>query len=284
MGRPSATPRAVAPRAQPRSAADQDGSAGPAVLLLHGQPGSAADWDGVVQRLGARATPIAIDRPGWDGVHPAAGLEGNARAAIAALDARAVRRAVIVGHSLGGTIAAWLAATHPERVSALVLAAPAANQASLYPVDRWLAAPLISDLAAGVAMAGVGLFLTAPWLRRRVSAGTGIAESYLLGVGSAALRPGAWRAYAGEQRTLVRELPHLEQRLGSITAPTTIIAGARDRIVPMHAASELSGQIAGARLVVADHAGHLLPQRRPQLLSDAILAALPTAPTTVSGG
>jgi pimeloyl-ACP methyl ester carboxylesterase len=256
----------------------------PAVLLLHGQPGSAADWDGVVQRLGARARAIAIDRPGWDGVHRAADLEGNAQAAIAALEARAIRRAVIVGHSLGGTIAAWLAAAYPERVTALVLAAPAANQASLYPVDRWLAAPLVSEIAAGAAMAGVGLTLTVPWLRRRVSAGTGIAESYLLGVGQAALRPGAWRAYAGEQRTLVRELPDLEQRLGSITAPTTIIAGARDRIVPMHAASQLSGQIPGARLVVADHAGHLLPQRSPQLLCDAILEALSAAATPVSSG
>jgi len=274
----------VAPRAQPRSAAEWDGAGPPAVLLLHGQPGSAADWDGVVQRLGARAAAIAIDRPGWDGVHRAADLEGNARAAIAALDARGVRRAVIVGHSLGGAIAAWLAATHPERVTALVLAAAAANQASLYPVDRWLAAHFVGDIAGGVAMAGVGLALTVPWLRRRVSAATGIAESYLVDAGRAALRPDAWRAYAGEQRTLVRELPHLEQRLGSIAAPTTVIAGARDRIVPVRAASELSGQIPGARLVVADHAGHLLPQRRPQLLTDAILAALPAPAPTARGG
>jgi pimeloyl-ACP methyl ester carboxylesterase len=280
MDRPSATTRAVALRAQPPDAADRDGSGPPAVLLLHGQPGSAADWGGVVQRLGPRATAIAIDRPGWDGVHRAADLEGNARAAIAALDARAVERAVIVGHSLGGTIAAWLAATHPERVTALVLAAPAANRASLYRLDRWLAAPVVGEIAGGAAMAGVGLALTVPWLRRRVSAGTGIAESYLVGVGRAALRPGAWRAYAREQRTLVQELPQLEQRLGSIAAPTTVIAGARDRVVPVRAASELSGQIPGARLVMADHAGHLLPQRRPQLLADAILATLSAAPPT----
>jgi pimeloyl-ACP methyl ester carboxylesterase len=284
MVRPSATTRAVAPRARPPSAAAQDGSGPPAVLMLHGQPGSAADWDGVVHRLGARAAPIAIDRPGWDGVHPARDLEGNAGAALAALDARGVHTAVMVGHSLGGAIAAWLAATHPERVSALVLAAPAANQASLYPVDRWLAAPIVGDITASVAMAGVGLALTVPWLRRRVSAGTGIAESYLVGVGRAALRPGAWRAYASEQRTLIRELPQLEQRLGSITAPATIIAGGRDRIVPMRAASELSGQIPGARLVVSDKAGHLLPQRDPQLLTDVILAALPAPPPTGGGG
>jgi pimeloyl-ACP methyl ester carboxylesterase len=265
----------VARRAPPPSAADQAGT--PAVLMLHGQPGSAADWDGVVHRLGARATAITIDRPGWDAVHPAGDLEGNTGAALAALDARGARTAVIVGHSLGGTIAAWLAATHPERVSALVLAAPAANQASLYPVDRWLATPIVGDITAGITMAGLGLALTIPWLRRRISADTGIVESYLVGVARAARRPGAWRTYAREQRTLIRELPQLEQRLGSITAPTTIIAGARDRVVPMRATSELSRQIPRARLVISDQAGHLLPQRDPQLLTDAILAALPAS-------
>ncbi len=278
MARPSATTRAVAPQARAPSGSRDAHSRPPAVLLLHGQPGSAADWEGVVQRLGARADAIAIDRPGWDGVRPAGDLEGNARAALAALDARGVRAAVVVGHSLGAAIAAWLAATHPDRVTALVLAAPAANLASLYPADRWLAAPVIGEITGSVAMAGVGLVLTVPGLRRRVSEATGIAESYLSGVGRAALRPGAWLSYAREQRTLLRELPQLELRLGSIAAPTTIIAGGGDRIVPMRAARELSGQIPGARLIVAEHAGHLLPQRDPQLLADAILAALAGRP------
>ncbi|HWD77168.1 MAG TPA: alpha/beta fold hydrolase [Solirubrobacteraceae bacterium] len=278
----------MAPPARALSAAESaepSTATAPAVLLLHGQPGSAADWDGVVRCLGERATPVAIDRPGWDGVRPASDLEGNARAALAALDARGMDRALVVGHSLGGAIAAWLAAVHPERVTALVLAAPAANLAALYPVDRWLAAPVAGEIAGSVTMAGVGLALAVPWLRRRVSAGTGIDESYLVGVRQAALKPGAWRAYAREQRTLVHDLPELELRLGAITAPTTIVAGAGDRIVPARAARELSGQIPGAQLLVSGHAGHLLPQRDPQLLADAILAALSASqPSTVRGG
>jgi pimeloyl-ACP methyl ester carboxylesterase len=256
----------------------------PAVLLLHGQPGSAADWGGVLQRLGGRAATIAIDRPGWDGIQPATDLAGNARAALAALDGRGVGQAVVVGHSLGGAIAAWLAAVHPERVAALVLAAPAANLAALYPIDRWLAAPVAGEIAGSVAMAGVGLALMVPWLRRRVSGTTGIDEGYLLGVRDAALRPGAWRAYASEQRALVRDLPQLELRLGSITAPTTIVAGAVDRIVPLHAARELAGQIPGARLLVSEHAGHLLPQRDPEPVADAILAALAASSPSTGGG
>ena len=50
------------------------------------------------------------------------------------------------------------------------------------------------------------------------------------------LAPSAWRSFAREQRLLVRDLPALERRLGEVTAPTTIVAGAADRVVPIAAA------------------------------------------------
>lgn len=262
--------------AQPLSRAEQTVSCAP-VLLLHGQPGGAADWDGVVTRLGGRAATVAIDRPGWDGATPAGDLAGNARAALTALDARGIERALVVGHSFGGAIAAWLAAVHPERVTALVLAAPAANLASLYAVDRWLAAPVVGEIAGGVTLAGAGLILTVPGVRRRLARLTGLNEGYLAAVRQAALRRGAWRSFATEQRALVRDLPALDARLASITAPTTIVAGAEDRVVPRRAAQALAQQIPGAHLVVSEHAGHLLPQHDPQLIADAIVAALDRA-------
>jgi pimeloyl-ACP methyl ester carboxylesterase len=243
------------------------------VLLLHGQPGTAADWDGVVAGLAGRAGVLAVDRPGWDG-RPATDLAGNVRAALAALDERQVARAVVAGHSLGAAVAAWLAATHPERVAGLVLAAPAANLAALYRVDRWLAAPLAGELVAGATLGGLGTALALGPLRRRIAAVTHLQDAYLQTAGRAARRPGAWRAYAAEQRALVRELPELERRLGRIVAPTTIIAGGRDRIVPAAATRRLSHQIPGARLQISPRTGHLVPQRDPATVVAAILAAL----------
>jgi pimeloyl-ACP methyl ester carboxylesterase len=246
----------------------------PTVLLLHGQPGSAADWDRVTAGLEGHADTMALDRPGWDGRTPPADLSGNAGAALAALDARDVPRAVVAGHSLGAAVAAWLAATYPERVSALVLAAPAANEDALYPIDRWLAAPVAAELAAGALLGGLGAALAVAPLRRAIAAGAGLDEAYLSAAGRAARQPRSWRAYASEQRTLVRELPALQRRLGHIAAPTTIIAGARDHIVPPRAARRLSEQIPGARLQLSPGAGHLVPQRDPEPVVTAILAAL----------
>jgi pimeloyl-ACP methyl ester carboxylesterase len=254
------------------------------VLLLHGQPGAARDWQGVIAELRGRAEAIAIDRPGWDGHSRAVDLAGNAQAALATLDAGGTERAIVVGHSLGGAIAAWLAALHPDRVAGLVLAAPAANLASLYPADRWLAAPLVGELASAAAIGGLGMALSVPRLRGRIAAAAGIQPSYLRSARRALLAPAAWRAYLAEQRWLIRDLPELEAHLGAIRAPTTILVGAADRIVPPEASRALATQIEGARLVVRARAGHLLPQRNPALVADAIVAALDGIPSSTLGG
>jgi pimeloyl-ACP methyl ester carboxylesterase len=243
-----------------------------AVLLLHGQPGSAHDWDRVVKALGPDIESIAIDRPGWDGVRPPSDLRGNASAAIEALDARGVERATVVGHSLGAAVAAWLAIEHPARVARLVLASPAVSGEALSWVDSLLAAPIAGSVASVAALSGAGLALAAPPLRRRIAELLGLDESYLDTSSRRLLTRGAWRAFVSEQRMLVRELPGLERRLPEITAPTTVVCGRDDRIVPPASALNVAGQIDGAELVVLDRAGHLLPQRQAARLASLILS------------
>ena len=244
------------------------------VLLLHGQPGAGADWDRLCGTLGIRApNTIAIDRPGWDGRSRVTDLAGNARAALAALDQAGVTRASVVGHSLGAAVAAWLAASAGERVSRLVLVAPAANLESLSTVDYLLAAPVIGWLASVGAMAGGGLVLGAGPLRRWVAEATALDDRYLRAAGRMLLTPAAWRAFVREQRLLVRDLPALEARLSHISAPTTIVAGTADHVVPIAAARRLAQQIPSAQLVQIEHAGHLLHVQQPGPLAEIIAGA-----------
>jgi pimeloyl-ACP methyl ester carboxylesterase len=241
-----------------------------AVLLLHGQPGAGEDWDRVRAAIGSRARTIAIDRPGWDG-SPATGLEGNAEAALAALDAQGVERATVAGHSFGGAVAAWLAALHPERVSSLVLVAPAANTASLNRLDYWLATPLAGYLASVTTLAGLGAALSASPLRRWLAGQLALDDRYLRAMSRRVLAPAAWRAYAAEQQVLVHELPELERALDAITAPTTIVAGSDDHVVPVEAERRLATQIPGAELVLLEHTGHLLLHQQAERLAELIL-------------
>jgi pimeloyl-ACP methyl ester carboxylesterase len=253
---------------EPRAAGKQV-SAAP-IVLLHGQPGSAGDWNGVVSALGADTSVLAPTRPGW-GAGRAGGLQHNAAALLATLDAEGLDRATIVGHSLGGSVAAWVAAHHPDRVARLVLAAPAANLASIYALDRWLALPVAGFLTSSALMAGTGVTLAWPAARRAAGGRLGLDERFLRQAGRTLRAPSAWRTFVTEQRGLLRELPSLEPRLGAITAPTTIVVGSRDRIVGAGSARRLATQIPGARLVELPGAGHLLPLQQPVRLAEVIL-------------
>lgn len=243
------------------------------VLLLHGQPGNAHDWDPVRVEVGGRARAIAIDRPGWNGRGSPRNLAGNAQAAVAALDAAGVERATVVGHSLGGAVAAWLAAEHPERVSALVLAAPSANCASLNRLDQLLAARVVGPLLGAAALGGIGSALLVAPLRHRIGSQLGVEDAYLRRYARLLLNPLTWAAFAAEQRMLLRDLPALETRLGTISAPTTVVVGTADRVVSPNSAGELTQRIPGAELVRFEGAAHLLLQERPRELADVILAA-----------
>lgn len=95
---------------------------GPALLLLHGLNGSSASWDAQHEALGARFRVIAWDAPGYgrsDLLEPVA--DAYADAANLLLEALGVRRAAVLGHSMGGVVAGRLAHRHPERIDRLVL-------------------------------------------------------------------------------------------------------------------------------------------------------------------
>ncbi len=242
------------------------------VLLLHGQPGSAHDWTLVQAAIADRVQTIAIDRPGWDGKSAPGGLGRSAEAAISALDALGEQQAVVVGLSFGGAVAAWLAVEHPERVAALMLVAPAANRASLQPVDRLLALPVAGYAASAGLLAGAGLALGSGRIRRRIERTFSLPEEYLRSASRRLRTPAAWEAFVVEQRALLRELPELEARLGQIAAPTTVVVGTADTVVPLAASRQLSRQIPGAELIEIPGGHHVLAAEHPGRLAELIVA------------
>jgi pimeloyl-ACP methyl ester carboxylesterase len=250
------------------------GVAGPSpVLLIHGQPGGIRDWDRVVAAIGDRAQPIAYSRPGWTSGTSARDLAGNAAAAIEQLDRRALDRAVVVGHSFGGGVAAWLAVHHPDRVQALVLAAAAANVGALDRVDRLLAAPLVGPLATAASLTAISLALSTPALRRAAAVRIGLDPEFLAAAARLLRGPHAWRSFLIEQRALFDDLPGLEANLYRITAPTTIVTGTTDPVVSPTSSRLLATQIPSAELLTIEGAGHLLPHLHATQLADLISAA-----------
>lgn len=99
---------------------------GKPLLLLHGFTGSARAWDAIRPHLASVARVIVPDLIGHGDsakpAHPARySLEWCARDLLALLDALDVRRAIVLGYSMGGRVALHLAVSAPERIEALIL-------------------------------------------------------------------------------------------------------------------------------------------------------------------
>src|SRR3989449_559837 len=98
---------------------------GPDVVLLHGNPASTYSWRKVLEPLAARHRVHAIDLPGYGFSDKPADAPYDpawfARVVVGYLDAAGVRRAVLVGNSMGGHVATETAILYPERTAGLVL-------------------------------------------------------------------------------------------------------------------------------------------------------------------
>jgi pimeloyl-ACP methyl ester carboxylesterase len=134
-----------------------DAGNGSAVVLLHGWPVTAVHWRGlipVLNRAGYRT--LAVEARGLGGSSSGPGDATKARLAaevIAVLDALGVRRIALIGHGMGGTIAALLAAAQPARVAAVVLEETTLPGIGVVPVREqppdWL--PALMRAPGGVA-------------------------------------------------------------------------------------------------------------------------------------
>jgi pimeloyl-ACP methyl ester carboxylesterase len=244
---------------------------------VHGQPGLGSDWDEVATGLASSNRVLVPDRPGYGRTGgEAVGMAGNAEALVRLLDDKGVERATVVGHSFGGGVAIALAMRHGHRVDALVLVGSVGTRHSLGPYDRVLGLPLFGE---GLAFAGwEASRRLLPTLRRRSGRLPPAVRSWVRALSPPALasvdaRGGggaAWRSFVIEQRALLAETPAIEAGLSSVRAPTVVVAGRRDRLVPARATAELAGAIPDAELVWVPGVGHLVPQEAPHVLVEVI--------------
>ena len=97
----------------------------PGILFLHGFMGSSADWKDLVAAIGDLAFCIAPDLPGHGAslelTPDAYTMQGTARSVVHTLDELEVESPVIVGYSMGGRLALYLALRYPERCAGLFL-------------------------------------------------------------------------------------------------------------------------------------------------------------------
>ncbi len=80
-------------------------------------------------------------------------------------------------------------------------------------------------------------------------------------------------AFVVEQRALVDELGDIQAALPDVRAPTTVVSGTWDVVVPLEASRFLADAIPGAELRVLDGVGHFVARDAPEALIEVITAA-----------
>jgi len=252
------------------------GGRGDPLVLIHGLGGSHLNWLAVGDQLALGHRVVAPDLRGFGltplGPRQRATLEANQALLEGFLERVAGGPATLVGNSMGGRLALQVAAARPELVRRLVLVDPAAPNPTLNGVDGLV----IVFFAALLAPAAV------PYLRlrsRRMGAEQ-IVRSTLAVVCEDPNRVPAHvvQAHLELTRRRLAEMPWSDRALVQaarsllklvfgrrayyrilprVQAPTFILHGARDRLVPVSAAAELARLRPDWNLEVLDGVGHV---------------------------
>lgn len=230
------------------------GGAGEPLILIHGLSGSGRWWHRNLPALAEHYRTYLVDLPRFGAMHRTGRfiLAEAATWLLAWMDAAGLRRALAIGHSMGGLIAIRLAAQRPAAVSRLVLVAPA-------------------GVASKPSLAAQAL----PLLR----AARHSRPSFFPMLAYDALRAGPrtiWRA----AHDLVTD--DVRDDLGAIRAETLVIMGRNDPLAPPAVGDVLREGIAGARLIVIEGAGHVVMYDQPDDFNDAVLAFLAGAPESAT--
>ena len=254
---------------------DEVGIGEPLLLIMGlGYPSDA--WYRTRPVLAKRYRTIALDNRGVarsempPGPYP---IPLMASDAAAVLDAARVDRAHVFGVSMGGMIAQEFALQYPGRVRSLILGCTAAGGPNAIAAEpnaaemiasrgemtaeeaARVAIPFIYDAGTPRERIEEDLVMRRPWFPR--------AEAYLAQLQGIFM----WESFS---------------RLPQIHAPTLVIHGEADRLVPPANARLIASQIPGAKLVLLPHASHIFTTDQPEAAHRAILEFLESCSRTAT--
>jgi pimeloyl-ACP methyl ester carboxylesterase len=237
------------------------------IVLLHGTSASLHTWEGWAQAMREKRRVIRFDLPGFGLTGPNRENDYSTEVYVQfvrdVMDKLGVQRFVLAGNALGGQIAWSAAAAMPERVDRLILV-----DASGY-APGTLSTP--QSIPLGFRLAAVpGLRVLSQYTLPR-----GVIESSLRNVygDPSKVTPELVDLYSditlrkGNRKALTRRLQQGYTgdvtMLGRIKAPTLILWGGKDKLVPLESGQRFERDIPGAKLVVFEDLGHVPHEEDP---------------------
>jgi pimeloyl-ACP methyl ester carboxylesterase len=250
----------------------------PAIILLHGFGASLHSWQAWAQALSASYRVIRIDLPGagLTGADPSGDYSDarSLRLLVALLDERGLRRASFIGHSMGGRLAWRFAAEQPARVDKLVLVAP---DGFASPGFEYGKPPEVSVLLQAMKFA-----LPRAVVKSGLAPAYGdpqrLTEDDITRYHELVRAPGVRGALLSRMQQMVLQDP--TPFLVRVQAPTLLLWGTLDAMIPPANAQDYLKAMPHARLVTLPGLGHL-PQEEAPLESLAPVQAFLAEPAGV---
>ena len=238
---------------------------GPPILFIHGLGGQLhhfrhplfGELDGY--RL------VALDRPGSGYSSRSYGASGRlpdqAETIVGFIRALGLEKPLLVGHSLGGTVALAVALDHPDAISGIALLAPLTHMEGEVPPEfkgLYIRSPLRRWLMANTMAVPASLKYAPQTLDFVFGPQKWPADYVVEGGGMAGLRPSHFFATASDTVAIEHDLARIEARYGEISLPAGILFGSADRVLDheKHGAP-MQKHIPGLDLEILEGIGHM---------------------------
>ena len=236
---------------------------GPPVVFMHGAGGLV--WDPFLDGLGQSFTVYAPEHPGTsvgnpDAINPIDNLWDLVLYYYEVFDQLGLESPPIIGHSFGGMMAAEIAATNPERVGKLVLLSPIGLWRDDAPVKNWMIITPATDLPKYLLADPEGP-LAQQMFDLPEDPDTRVATQLQMIWSMACTGKFVW------------PIPDkgLKKRIHRIAAPTLIVWGKQDRLVPPVYADEFKSRIPQAQVELVEQAGHIPHLEQMETVSRLVL-------------
>ena len=235
----------------------------PVLLLLHGFGSSLQTWDNWAAQLDLHYRVIRLDLPGFGLTGPSPVNDYSEEKDVATLtqfvDKLGIAELSVIGHSMGGKMAWTFAAAQGPRVKALVLMAPDG-----YPQAEDVGSkPYAMPAVMGLMKFFLPKYLVRKSLEPAFFDATALDERLIQRYHDMLRAPGVRGAILerGQQTVYTDPVP----RLKKITAPTLLLWGQADLMIPSSNAQSYAGVLSDTHTVLLPHLGHLLQEEQPHL-------------------